>query len=67
MFWNFGIATLGANRSVIFTNLLPVFVALIGLPGLGERLQPFHLAGFALIFAGIVLMVRGHARPGPGP
>ncbi len=70
MFWNIGIATLGANRSVIFTNLLPVFVALIGLPILGERLQPFHLAGFALIFAGIVLMVRrpgrtgGPARPG---
>jgi drug/metabolite transporter (DMT)-like permease len=56
--WNRGIATLGPTIAGQYNNLLPVFTAALGVPLLGERLEPFHAAGFALIVVGIGLVSR---------
>lgn len=51
--FNFGLGQVGATRASLFTHLVPVFGALLGVSLLGERLALHHLAGFALILAGI--------------
>lgn len=56
--WNEGLHAVGINRAVIFVNLLPVFGAGLAIPFLGERLYAYHLAGAALVCAGIFLVVR---------
>ena len=45
----------GPTRAALFTHLVPVFGALFGVLLLGERLGLHHLAGFALILAGIAV------------
>lgn len=50
---NFGIDRVGATRASFFTHLVPVFGAAFAFLLLGERLGWHHLAGFALILAGI--------------
>ena len=50
-----GIAKIGANAAGYFIYLAPVFGTLAAIGFLGERLAAFHLAGIALIFAGIWL------------
>jgi drug/metabolite transporter (DMT)-like permease len=49
---------LGAARTGLVLYLGPPYAALIGWLFLGERLQPFHLAGAALILPGIWLATR---------
>jgi drug/metabolite transporter (DMT)-like permease len=51
----FGLARVGPTRAALFTHLVPVFGALFGVMLLGERLGLHHLAGFALILAGIAV------------
>ncbi len=53
VFWNRAVHTGSANLAGLFVNLLPVFVALLAIVFLGERLAIYHLAGIGLIFAGI--------------
>jgi drug/metabolite transporter (DMT)-like permease len=55
LFWNRGVAEVGANRAGQFLNLVPVFGTLLAMVFLGEVLRPFHVAGALLIFAGIYL------------
>lgn len=57
--WNRSIAVLGANRTAIFANLLPIFGALLAFVFLRERLYPYHGASLLLIFIGISLVIRG--------
>jgi drug/metabolite transporter (DMT)-like permease len=51
----FGLARVGATRAALFTHLVPVFGALLGVALLGERLGLHHLAGFVLILTGIAV------------
>jgi drug/metabolite transporter (DMT)-like permease len=51
----FGLTRVGATRAALFTHLVPVFGALLGVLLLGERLGLHHLAGFGLILAGIAV------------
>ena len=68
IFWNRGVAEVGPNVAGIFVHLMPAFVAVIAWIFLDERIYLFHLAGIALILAGIALTTRGHrADPEPGP
>jgi drug/metabolite transporter (DMT)-like permease len=68
VFWNRGVAEVGSNIAGIFVHLMPVFGALLAWIFLGERIELFHIAGIALILAGITLTTRGHrALPEPGP
>ncbi|MDX2452750.1 DMT family transporter [Desulfosarcina sp.] len=56
--WNRGVAVIGANRTGLFINLIPVFAAILAILFLGESLKSFHLAGMALILAGFVMFNR---------
>jgi drug/metabolite transporter (DMT)-like permease len=56
--WNRGVAVIGANRTGLFINLIPVFAAVLAVIFLGESLKAFHLAGMALIVAGVVMFNR---------
>jgi drug/metabolite transporter (DMT)-like permease len=61
-FWNMALGTLGANRTAIFINLIPVFGALFAMSFLGERLFVYHLLGAAFVFCGIYLAARHAGR-----
>lgn len=68
VFWNRAVAEVGSNVAGIFVHLMPVFGSLLAWMFLGERIYLFHLAGIALILAGITLTTRGRrAMPAPGP
>jgi len=64
VFWNRGVAEVGPNVAGIFVHLMPAFGSLLAWLFLDERLRLFHLAGIALILAGIALTARGR-RPLP--
>lgn len=55
VFWNRGVAELGASRTGQFLHLMPAFGTLLSMLLLGERLEIHHLAGIGLIAAGILL------------
>jgi drug/metabolite transporter (DMT)-like permease len=55
LFWNRGVAEVGANRAGQFLHLIPVFGTALAVVFLGESLKLFHLFGAALIFVGIYL------------
>ena len=56
--WNRGVEVLGANRTGLFINLIPVFASILAILFLGETLQTFHIIGMALIFGGMILFNR---------
>jgi drug/metabolite transporter (DMT)-like permease len=56
--WNRGVAVIGANRTGLFINLIPVFAAILAIIFLGESLKSFHLVGMALILVGFVMFNR---------
>lgn len=58
IFWNRGVEQVGPNVSGLFVHLMPVFGSLLSWLFLDERLYWFHLAGMALILAGIYLSTR---------
>lgn len=58
MCWNRGIAALGVNRAGFYLYLVPVFAAALAAAFLGERIEPYHLAGCALIIGGVTLCTR---------
>lgn len=53
--WNRGVELIGANRAGPFLHIVPVYTAIAGSLLLGEHLALFHIAGFALILAGVWL------------
>jgi drug/metabolite transporter (DMT)-like permease len=55
---NRGIELIGANRAAPFIHLMPVFGSILAILFLGERPQPFHAAGYALVLAGVALAAR---------
>lgn len=63
VFWNRGVAELGANRTGQFLHLMPVFGTLLSMLLLDERLALYHFTGIGLIGAGI-LLAGGKERAG---
>jgi drug/metabolite transporter (DMT)-like permease len=61
LFWNRGVAQVGANKAGLFVHLMPVFGAVLSVIFLGERLYGYHFAGAAMIFGGIWLTTRRRA------
>jgi drug/metabolite transporter (DMT)-like permease len=53
-----GVSKIGAGRSAIFGNLVPVFGVLTSFLLLGENLSPWTAVSFLLIFAGVLLVNR---------
>jgi drug/metabolite transporter (DMT)-like permease len=62
LFYNYGVAKVGASRAGLFTHLTPVFGALLAILTLGERLELYHLPGIALIVIGIYLSSLGDTK-----
>ena len=58
LFWNRGVAQVGASRAGLIVHLLPVFTVLLSMLFLGERLFLFHYVGAACVFTGIALTTR---------
>jgi uncharacterized membrane protein len=56
--FNRGIELIGANRAAPFFHLIPVFGSAMAIVFLGEKLRLFHLAGYALVLAGVVIAAR---------
>ena len=58
LFFNRGIAMIGPNRAAPFFHLVPVFGSVMAILLLGEQPQLFHLAGYVMVLAGIVIAAR---------
>ena len=56
--WNRGVAVIGANRTGLFINLIPMFTAILAILFLGESLKIYHLVGMGLILIGFTLFNR---------
>ncbi|HVY00161.1 MAG TPA: DMT family transporter [Pseudorhodoplanes sp.] len=55
LFFNRGVELIGPNRAAPFLHLTPFFGSALAIALLGERLEGFHLIGYALILAGITV------------
>ena len=58
LFWNRGVATIGANAAGFTVHLLPAFGTVLAILFLGEAFAGFHAAGIAIILAGVLLATR---------
>jgi len=65
IFWNRGVEQVGAQVAGLFVHLMPVFGVVLAWLFLGERMEPFHVAGIALILAGIFITSRKAPLPAP--
>jgi drug/metabolite transporter (DMT)-like permease len=63
--FNSATRTVGPARAGQAITLMPLFGAFLSATLLGERLHPYHLAGMALIVAGIALSVLAGPRQVP--
>lgn len=58
IFYNRGVAEVGANKASLFIHLMPVFGTLLSALFLGEIPYWYHYLGIGLIFSGIWLTTR---------
>lgn len=56
--WAAGVGRAGPAAAGFFSNLTPLFTALLSIVFLGELPQPYHVGAFALIVGGIVVSSR---------
>lgn len=63
LFFARGVELIGANRSGIFSNFVPVFGALMAVLFLGEPFQIYHGVAFGLVMVGVMLAERYRDRP----
>lgn len=62
LFWGFGIQQLGAGRTSLFLNLVPVFAMLMS-SALGDPPTTAQIAGGLLVLAGVVTAMLPSRRP----
>lgn len=55
LIWNIAIGHLGAGRTALFGNLIPVFSSMEAAVFLKEDFTSYHLTGMLVVFAGILL------------
>jgi drug/metabolite transporter (DMT)-like permease len=60
--WNEGVRRVGANRAMVFYNMLPVYGAILGVILLGESLGAQHFIGGGLILAGSLMAIWPELR-----
>jgi drug/metabolite transporter (DMT)-like permease len=58
LFFNRGIGLIGPNRAAPFLHLVPVFGSVLAILLLGEEPRLFHLVGYALVIAGVIVASR---------
>ena len=56
--WGSGVQRVGPNLAAFFSNLTPLFAAVLSLAFLGELPHAYHAMAFLLIVGGIVLSLR---------
>jgi len=56
--FNRGVQLIGANRAAPFFHMVPLFGSVMAMVFLGERPQPFHFIGFALVLTGVFVASR---------
>src|SRR5260221_4126000 len=56
--FNRGVQLIGANRAAPFFHVVPVFGSAMAIVFLGERLQLFHIIGFALVLTAVFVAAR---------
>ena len=64
--WMTGLRTIPANQAGVFTVMLPISAAAVGVLVLGERLSGLQLGAFAIALTGVVLATlpeRGGSKP----
>ena len=61
---NRGLMAIGPSRAAIFNYLTPVCIAIMAIAFLGETLEIYHVLGFMLVVAGIVISTRRKAADG---
>ncbi len=59
---NRGLMTIGPSRASVFNYLTPVCIAIMAIAFLGETLEVYHMVGFVLVVAGIVIATRGRKK-----
>ncbi|HEY0236162.1 MAG TPA: DMT family transporter [Afipia sp.] len=64
LFFNRGVELIGANRAAPFFHLMPAFGSVMAIGFLGERFQLFHLAGYVLVLAGVIVAARRASASG---
>jgi drug/metabolite transporter (DMT)-like permease len=64
--WMTGLKTVPASRAGVFTVMLPVSAAAIGVLFMGERLTPLQLLAFGIALLGLVLATLPGRKPAPG-
>jgi len=60
--WNEGVRRVGANRAMVFYNMLPVYGSILGVILLGESFRVEHFIGGGLILAGSLLAIWPELR-----
>jgi drug/metabolite transporter (DMT)-like permease len=60
--WGRGLDIVGAPRASAFLHTIPLFSAILATTILGERIELFHVVGFALILSGVSLAARPNAK-----
>lgn len=65
--WNVAIRRLGAGRTAVFSNLIPVFGVVLSWLVLGERLTAIQLGGGLLAMVGVLACQGPIMRSVPGP
>ncbi len=58
LFFNRGVELIGPNRAAPFMHLTPFFGSALAILVLGERLQMFHVLGYALVLCGIAVATK---------
>ncbi len=64
IFWNIGVKELGANKTAIFLNLIPIFTAIISF-ALGNQITAAQIFGGLLVFAGVYVTTGMNRRLEP--
>ncbi|MBU6459014.1 MAG: DMT family transporter [Bradyrhizobium sp.] len=65
--YNRGVQLIGANRAAPFFHVVPLFGSVMAMVFLGERPQPFHFIGFALVLTGVFVAARRASAPSTTP
>jgi drug/metabolite transporter (DMT)-like permease len=64
--WNEGVRRVGANRAMVFYNMLPVYGSILGVILLGESLGAEHFIGGGLILVGSLIAIWPELRTAAG-
>ena len=58
LLWIKSVNIIGANRSSLFLNLIPIFSVIFSIMFFNEILEFFHIIGAILIFIGIYIVTK---------